>query len=538
MQERLVGHGIVNTGPIYWNLSTPELVEHSIRLGQGRLAANGALLTSTGKYTGRTPKDKFIVEDAETRDHVKWGSVNQSFDPEKFDRLYRRLTAYLQGRPLYVRDCVGGADPQYSLRVRVINEYAWHNLFCKQLLLPAAPSSNPNETHEPEFTIIDAPGFQADPELDGTRAPDKGRPAAFIIMNMTRRVVIIGGTQYAGEMKKSVFSLLNFLLPLKGVMPMHCSANIGAGGAHGGDVALFFGLSGTGKTTLSADPERRLIGDDEHGWSDNGVFNFEGGCYAKCIHLSEKTEPQIWAAIKFGTVLENVVADEHGHCDFDNQSLTENTRAAYPVDFIPNCVIPGVGGHAQNVVLLTADAFGVLPPVAKLSIEQAMYYFLSGYTAKVAGTETGVTEPQATFSTCFGAPFLPLYPSVYANLLGEKLRKHGSRVWLMNTGWSGGAYGTGQRIKLAYTRAMVRAVLSGELDGMSTRPDPLFGVEIPTACPGVPAEILDPRKTWRNPRDYDDKARDLAGQFQKNFVQFTKAGADVREAGPRVEAAV
>src|SRR5579871_3249414 len=426
MQERLVGHGIVNTGPIYWNLSTPELVEHSIRLGQGRLAANGALLTSTGKYTGRTPKDKFIVEDAETRDHVKWGSVNQSFDPEKFDRLYRRLTAYLQGRPLYVRDCVGGADPQYSLRVRVINEYAWHNLFCKQLLLPAAPSSNPNETHEPEFTIIDAPGFQADPELDGTRAPDKGRPAAFIIMNMTRRVVIIGGTQYAGEMKKSVFSLLNFLLPLKGVMPMHCSANIGAGGAHGGDVALFFGLSGTGKTTPSADPERRLIGDDEHGWSDNGVFNFEGGCYAKCIRLSREQEPQIWNAIRFGTVLENVAMDAESRLlDFNSVELTENTRAAYPLKFIDGAVIPSVGGHPNHVIFLTADAFGVLPPISKLTPEQAMYHFLSGYTAKVAGTERGLgSEPQATFSACFGAPFLPRPAATYAAMLGERTHQH------------------------------------------------------------------------------------------------------------------
>jgi phosphoenolpyruvate carboxykinase (ATP) len=524
MQDRLTVHGIRNVGPIYWNLSTPELVEHAIRLGEGQLADNGALLTTTGKHTGRSPQDKFIVEDSETHDRVKWGSVNKPFEPERFDRLYARLTAYLQGRPLYVRDCVAGADPRYSLRVRVINQLAWHNLFCKQLLLAPAEGAS----HEPEFTVIDAPGFQADPETDTTRS------GAFIVLNMTRRVVIIGGTQYAGEMKKSVFSLLNYLLPLQGVMPMHCSANIGAGG----DVALFFGLSGTGKTTLSADPQRRLIGDDEHGWSDNGVFNFEGGCYAKCIKLSAKTEPQIWAAIRFGTVLENVVAKDGRHCDFDDESVTENTRAAYPVDFIPDCVIPGVGGHASNVVFLTADAFGVLPPISKLTPEQAMYYFLSGYTAKVAGTETGVSEPQATFSTCFGAPFLPLFPSVYANLLGEKLRRHDSRVWLLNTGWSGGAFGVGHRIRLPYTRAMVTAALSGELDRVATRPDPLFGVEIPVECPDVPAKILDPRKAWGKARDYEATARDLAGRFQKNFQQFTKAGAEIREAGPRLEVAV
>jgi phosphoenolpyruvate carboxykinase (ATP) len=524
MQDRLAVQGIRNVGPIYWNLSTPELVEHAVRLGEGQLADNGALLTTTGKYTGRTPQDKFIVEDSETRRHVNWGSVNKPFDPDRFDRLYQRLTAYLQGRPLFIRDCLAGADPRYSLRVRVVNTLAWHNLFCKQLLLSPARG----ESGEPEFTMIDAPGFQADPETDGTRT------GAFIILNMTRRIVIIGGTEYAGEMKKSVFSLLNYLLPLQGVMPMHCSANVGPGG----DVALFFGLSGTGKTTLSADPQRRLIGDDEHGWSDTGVFNFEGGCYAKCIRLSAKSEPQIWAAIRFGTVLENVVAKDGRHCDFDDESLTENTRAAYPVDFIPGGVIPGVGGHASNVVFLTADAFGVLPPVSKLTTEQAMYYFLSGYTAKVAGTETGVREPQATFSTCFGAPFLPLFPSVYANLLGEKLRRNKSRVWLLNTGWSGGAFGVGQRIHLPHTRAMVTAALSGELEGVATRPDPLFGVEIPVECPRVPAEILDPRKTWRSLREYEATARDLAGRFHKNFQQFTKAGTEIREAGPRVEVAV
>jgi len=529
--DRLAHHGIHHVAQAYWNLSTPELVEHALRRGEGKLADNGSLVVTTGPHTGRSPQDKFIVEDAETKDQVKWGGVNKAFDSAHFDSLYHRLTAYLQGRELYVSDLLAGADPRYSLRVRVINELAWHNLFCKQLLLPGGTS----EASEPEFTIIDAPGFNGTPEIDKTRT------GAFIILNISKRLVIIGGTQYAGEMKKSVFSLLNFLLPLKGVMPMHCSANVSGKPGQDGDVSLFFGLSGTGKTTLSADPNRRLIGDDEHGWSDFGVFNFEGGCYAKCIRLAEKTEPQIWAAIRFGTVLENVVCkDEAGrHCDFDDQTLTENTRAAYPVDFIPNCVIPGVGGHPTNVVFLTADAFGVLPPISKLSIEQAMYYFLSGYTAKVAGTEAGVgSEPQATFSTCFGAPFLPLFPSVYANLLGDKLRNHHSKVWLLNTGWSGGPFGVGKRIHLPYTRAMVTAALSGALDNVKTVVHPVFGVHIPVECPGVPTDILDPRSTWKSGEEYDAKARHLAGLFHQNFEQFTKAGPEVREAGPRVKVQV
>ncbi len=518
-------HGIHNVGQAYWNLGTAALVENAIRRREGLLAAGGALVVRTGQYTGRSPDDKFIVREPTTQDQIWWGPVNRPFDPTRFDALYGRLLAYLQGGELYVQDCFAGADSAHRIPIRVITEYAWHNLFARQLFVRADWTKT--QEHVPRFTIIDVPKFHAHPELDGTRSE------AFVVVHFARGLVIIGGTSYAGEMKKSVFTLLNFLLPTRQVLSMHCSANLGPGG----DVALFFGLSGTGKTTLSADPGRRLIGDDEHGWSDSGVFNFEGGCYAKCIRLSREDEPQIWGAIHFGTVLENVTIDpETRLLDFGDESLTENTRAGYPATFIPGAVIPGVGGHPRHIFFLACDAFGVLPPIARLSRERAMYHFLSGYTAKVAGTERGMgSEPKATFSACFGAPFLVLHPSVYAGMLGERVARHQVQCWLVNTGWSGGPYGVGQRIRLAHSRAMLRAALEGHLTTAPTRPDPVFGLEVPTACPEVPAAILDPRGAWASPSAYDARARELAGLFQKNFAQFPDVPEAVRGSGPRTE---
>ena len=522
--EKLAEHGIRHPGPVHWNLAPAALVEHVLAHGEGVLADNGALVVRTGRYTGRTPRDKYVVRDPSTESQVVWGAVNRPVAPEVFDRLHARVLAYLQGRELFVQDCIGGADPDYSLPLRVINERAWHNLFARQLLLPIP--SEQQDTHRPQFTLLAAPGFQANPELDGTVAEP------FIMLNFARGLVLIGGTEYAGEMKKSVFTILNYLLPSRGVLPMHCSANVAADG----EVALFFGLSGTGKTTLSADPGRRLVGDDEHGWSERGIFNFEGGCYAKCIRLSQEHEPQIWNAIRFGSVVENVVVDAERRLNYDDDSITENTRAAYPVEFIHNAMIPGVAGHPHHVLFLTADAFGVLPPVARLTPQQAMYHFLSGYTAKVAGTEAGMgSEPQATFSTCFGSPFLPLRPSVYANMLGEKIEKHRAQVWLVNTGWTGGPSGVGQRMHLPYTRAIVAAVLEGALDKGKFDIEPAFGLELPRTCPGVPPELLNPRNTWKDKSAYDAKARELAGLFLKNFERFSDAPAAVREAGPRLE---
>ena len=493
--------------------SVSQLIELALQRGEGRLADTGALVAVTGKYTGRSPGDKFIVEDDITRGEVAWGKVNQPFAPDAFDRLYTRVEEYLAAlpNPSSVFEGYGGADPRYRLKVRVVSEYAWHSLFARQLLIRPDGTSGGEEFGEPDFTIIDAANFKAVPERDGTKTE------TFIIVNFTRRVVLIGGTQYAGEIKKSVFTLLNFLLPVRdSVFPMHCSANVGR---DAGDVALFFGLSGTGKTTLSADPSRDLIGDDEHGWSDEGVFNFEGGCYAKCIHLSRSGEPQIWDAIKFGTVLENVVLNDATRAaDYDDNTLTENTRAAYPLDYIPGAVIPSVGGHPSTVIFLTADAFGVLPPISRLTEEQAMYHFLSGYTSKLAGTERGVTEPQTTFSTCFGAPFLPLAPERYAGMLGERLLKHGATCYLVNTGWSGGPYGVGRRMKLGLTRAMISAALSGALKDAPTTQDPFFGLHIPNACPGISdASILQPRTTWADKAAYDAQAQDLARRFADNF---------------------
>ncbi len=509
---------------VYWNLPRAGLIEEAIRRGEGRLASEGPLVVSTGKHTGRSPKDKAIVEEPGSKNHVAWGSSNLPISAEKFDALYDRVVEYLNDRDIFVRDCFVGADSTYRLPVRVISEYAWHSLFAQNLF--RVPEISELANNNPEFTVIDAANFKADPERDGTRS------STFILLNFARRVVLIGGTEYAGEIKKSVFTLMNYLLPLKGVLSMHCSANIGDDGS----TALFFGLSGTGKTTLSADSSRKLIGDDEHGWSDDGVFNFEGGCYAKMINLSAKAEPEIYSTTqRFGTILENVVLDDKTQqLDLDDATLTENTRGAYPLEFIPNMTPSGTGGIPKNVIFLTADAFGVLPPAARLTADQAMYHFLLGYTAKVAGTEIGVTEPEATFSTCFGAPFMVHNPGVYAKLLGEKIRKHDVHVWLVNTGWSGGPYGVGKRMKIGYTRAMVRAILDGSLRDVAMVEDPIFGVSVPASCPDVPAEVLNPRNTWTDKDAYDETAAKLAAMFQNAFKEFAdRVSPEIAAAGPK-----
>ncbi len=512
----------IRVAAAHWNLEAAVLTEHAVRRREALLANNGALAAVTGQFTGRSPKDKFIVREPSSQDKVWWGPVNQPIDPARFEALYARLRASMRAHELYVLDCYAGASPQHRFPVRIITELAWHNLFCRQLFI--LPEGNRPHAEAPQLTVIDLPSFHADPDMDGTRSE------TFVIVHLAKRVVIIGGTSYAGEMKKSVFSVLNFLLPLAHVMPMHCSASLGPQG----DVALFFGLSGTGKTTLSADPGRRLIGDDEHGWDDAGIFNFEGGCYAKCINLRQELEPHIWNAIRFGAVLENVVVDpETRRLDYDDASLTENTRAAYPATFIENAVNPGVGGHPKNVAFLTCDVFGVLPPIAKLDTAQSQYHFLSGYTSKVAGTERGLgADPQATFSTCFGAPFLILHPTAYATLLAEKIVKHQADCWLVNTGWTGGPYGVGRRIELPQTRAIVRAALEGKLRGVGMRKDPLFGFLVPAECPGASKALLDPRASWKDPAAYDARAKELAALFTKNFAQFTDVPAGVRAAGP------
>ena len=510
----------------HFNLEPSALIDEAIRRGEGQLAANGALNALTGKYTGRSPKDKFVVEDEITHSAVDFERGNQPFDPDHFDQLAERVRSYLAEREVFVFEGFAGADPAYRLPIRVVTELAWHNLFAHQLFIRPTPQELDTQ-FEPQFTVVDAALFQADPATDGTRTE------TFILLNFTQRLILIGGTQYAGEIKKSIFTVLNFLLPDQGVFPMHCSANKAR---EGGDVALFFGLSGTGKTTLSTDPARDLIGDDEHGWSDHGVFNFEGGCYAKCIHLSERSEPEIWSAIRYGAVLENVVLNEEtGEPDYDSARYTENTRAAYPMDFIPNVAIPSVGGHPKTILLLTADAFGVLPPIARLSKEQAIYYFLSGYTSKLAGTERGVTTPEATFSTCFAAPFLPRFPIDYARMLEARLDTHKAACFLVNTGWTGGPYGVGKRIDLAATRAIVHAALEGSLANAPARTDPIFRFLVPKECPGVPAEILQPRNTWPDPKKYEIAARELAMLFADNFQRFSRAPDTVRAAGPRVK---
>lgn len=508
-------------GRVHRNLGAAHLVEMAVTRGEGILTADGALNVTTGKYTGRSPKDKFVVMEPTVKEQINWGPVNQPMEPAVFERLYQRVLEHLEDRELFIFDGFGGADARYRLPIRVVNEFAWQNLFVRQLFV--RPNEAELAVHDPQFTVICAPTFQADPTRDGTNSE------AFIILSMEKRVVLIGGTHYAGEMKKSIFTVLNYLLPFQDVFPMHCSANVG----EQGDVALFFGLSGTGKTTLSADPRRRLIGDDEHGWSNDGIFNFEGGCYAKCINLSAEKEPQIYAAIRFGSVLENVVVDTATRRpDYDSDSLTENTRAAYPVDYIPNALIEGVSDHPNVIIFLTADAFGVLPPIARLTKEQAMYHFLSGYTSKLAGTERGVTSPEATFSPCFGGPFLPLPASRYAEMLGERIARHDARVYLLNTGWSGGPYGVGERISLRYTRAMVDAALTGELEKASFVAHPVFQVQVPTSCPGVPSEVLQPKLTWADGAAYDTQARELAALFTKNFARFKGVSQEIAAAGP------
>jgi len=515
-------HGLHNLNTAYWNLGTAQLLEHAIQRREGSLAANGALVVRTGQFTGRSPKDKFIVRDEITDATINWGPVNQSLSEAHFNRIYDKMRAFWQGHDVYVQDCLVGADASLTLPIRVVTQLAWHSLFGRQLFIRPEPHSTAE--HNPQFTILFAPEFQTNPAEDGTNSE------TCIVLNFKKRIVLICGTSYAGEMKKSAFTILNYLLPDHDVFPMHCSANVGARG----DVAVFFGLSGTGKTTLSADPNRGLIGDDEHGWSENGVFNFEGGCYAKCIHLSRRNEPQIWNAIRYGTVLENVAMDSATReVDYDSDEITENTRAAYPIEFIDNAVLPSVGGHPRNVIFLTADAFGVLPPVSRLTPEQAMYHFLSGYTAKVAGTERGLgKEPQATFSACFGAPFLPRPAAAYASLLGEKLRRHQADCWLVNTGWVGGGFGVGNRMKLPFTRAMLNAILDGRLRDVSMTAHPVFKVGVPGECPDVPAEFLDPRGMWANKSGYDHAANDLASRFNKNFEKFNGAAMEVVAAAP------
>jgi phosphoenolpyruvate carboxykinase (ATP) len=517
--------GLANVEAAYWNLSVSELVEDTILRGEGVLSSTGALAVDTGEFTGRSPKDKFIVFDDITKDTVWWGDVNIKFDSSKFDSLYNRVTAYLTGKEVYVRDSFACADPKYRLNIRVVTEYPWSNLFANNLFL--RPTEDEILEFNPAWHIICAPGFKADPKVDGTRQHN------FAILNLTRKCIIIGGTAYTGEIKKGIFSLLNYLLPQdKGVLSMHCSANLG----NNGDTALFFGLSGTGKTTLSADPNRQLIGDDEHGWGDNSIFNFEGGCYAKCVDLTQEKEPQIFGAVKFGALLENIeFKNQFGEVDYTNISKTENTRVAYPINHIANALEPSYAGSPKNIFFLTCDAFGILPPISKLDAGQAMYHFISGYTAKVAGTEIGVTEPTLTFSACFGKVFLPLHPTKYAELLGKKLKDSNINVWLVNTGWSGGAFGVGSRMKLSYTRSLITAALNGELEKVKFDTLPVFGLQFPSECANVPTEILNPRNTWADKTAYDAKAANLANAFITNFEQYASfASAEILAASPKM----
>jgi phosphoenolpyruvate carboxykinase (ATP) len=520
VRTELGRHGIQHPGIVYAQRAPAVLVELALARGEGELASNGAFVAKTGKHTGRSPKDRYLVSEPSSQADIAWGPINRPMEPAVFERLLHRVQAYLQGRDLFVCDAVACADPQHALPVQVIADKAWHALFAQSLLRESEPGAS-------GFTILCASGMHADPAIDGTRSE------TFIVLHLARRLVLIGGTEYAGEIKKAVFSVLNYLLPSRGVFPMHCAANIGSTG----ETALFFGLSGTGKTTLSADPERRLIGDDEHGWSEAGIFNIEGGCYAKTIRLSREGEPQIWNALRFGAVLENVVLDPHTRQpDYDDERFTENTRAAYPLSFIDSAEPTSLGGHPRTILFLTCDAFGVLPPISRLTPEQALYHFLSGYTAKVAGTEAGVHEPEATFSTCFAAPFLPLAPFRYAELLAERLRIHGSQVWLVNTGWTGGPFGRGQRIPLPHTRAMVRAILAGVLDTAAYSEEPYFGLLTPEGCPDVPADLLRPHETRTDRDDYARRARHLAELFHANFETYhaPHVSAPVRQAGPRI----
>jgi phosphoenolpyruvate carboxykinase (ATP) len=525
--QRLQPLGISQAQEVHLNLPPAALVEAALCHGEGMLTDTGALMADTGKFTGRSPKDRFVVRDENTANSVWWGEINIPFAADKFDQLHQKMVAYLADKKLYVREGYAGANPDYQLKLRVVNELAWHNLFAYNLFL--RPEAGADTSWVADFSIICAPGFEADPAVDGTRQ------ANFAIINFTKKLILIGGTAYAGEMKKGIFGVLNYLLPHKRqTLPMHCSANVGAEG----DTAIFFGLSGTGKTTLSADPNRGLIGDDEHGWTPTaGIFNFEGGCYAKVIDLSAEKEPEIWQAIKFGAIVENTrFVPGIRTVDYANTSVTENTRTAYPLGYIANAVEPSVGGSPKNIFFLTADAFGVLPPISKLDKSHAMYHFMSGYTAKVAGTEMGITEPQTTFSACFGQVFLPLHPTKYAEMLGRQLDEHPDvNVWLVNTGWTGGSYGTGSRMKLAHTRAMITAALTGQLDTVGFQPHPVFGVLVPAAVPGVPAHLLDPRQTWTDPAAYDQTAADLAQKFVDNFEKYADyASADILAGAPKV----
>jgi phosphoenolpyruvate carboxykinase (ATP) len=522
--EKILG----KAGKVNNNLSPAELTEAALNRGEGVLADSGALASDTGEFTGRSPKDKFCVKDSKTENTVWWGDINQPFDSDNFDSLLNKVVDSWEGKEIFARDAYACADPNYRLTIKVFTESAYNNLFCHNLFL--RPTKDELKNFDNEWVIINAPSFHANPEEDGTRQHN------FSIINFTRKIILIGGSGYTGEMKKGIFTVLNYILPEeKNVLSMHCSANIGN---ENDDTAIFFGLSGTGKTTLSADPNRRLIGDDEHGWSGNTVFNFEGGCYAKCIDLTQEKEPQIFNAIKFGTLLENIRFEEGTRIpDYTNTTVTENTRAAYPIYSLDNTATPSVGTTPKNIFFLTADAFGVLPPISKLTPEQAMYHFISGYTAKVAGTEAGVTEPQATFSACFGKAFLPLHPGKYATMLGEKLKESGATVWLVNTGWSGGAYGTGSRMKLSHTRAMITAALEGKLDNVEYTTHNVFGLAMPNTCPDVPDEILHPRGTWADTNAYDKKANHLAELFINNFKEFEDGVTeDIKSAAPKAQA--
>lgn len=519
-------YGIKNA-QVKYQLSPEDLHDLTIEKGQGQEASSGALAVNTGEFTGRSPQDRFIVKDAITADKVWWGNINIPFEADQFQKLYAKVTAYLSHKEVFVRDSFACADDNYKLNIRVINEYPWSNMFAYNMFL--RPTQDELKNFTPEWTVINAPGFMADPEVDGTRQHN------FAILDFTRKIALIGGTGYTGEIKKGIFSALNFILPVfKNTLPMHCSANVGKGE----DTAIFFGLSGTGKTTLSTDPDRSLIGDDEHGWTaENTVFNFEGGCYAKVINLSEKQEPEIYGAIKKGAILENVIMNDDGEVDFENTSITQNTRVSYPIGHIENIQVPSIGNNPKNIFFLTADAFGVLPPISKLTPAQAAFHFISGYTAKVAGTEAGITEPVPSFSACFGAPFMPLHPTKYAEMLSKKMKDANVNVWLINTGWTGGSYGVGSRIKLKYTRAMISAVLNGDL-GLYNYKDyhihSVFGVAQPRTCPGVPTEVLSPRKTWNNDKAYYDTAFKLANAFRENFEKFESyASEEIRRGGPQ-----
>src|ERR671933_635413 len=513
----------IRLSKIHLNLSVPSLIEVAIQRKEGKLSSSGALSVKTGKFTGRSPDDKYIVDDRITHNTVDCGKVNRPISQEKFDMLFGRMKKYVEGKEFFVFDGYVGADPQLRLPIRAITDNAWHNLFATQIFI--RPKMVELKNHKPEFTLLSVNDFGAMAEIEGTRTD------TFIIISFEKKMILIGSTSYAGEIKKAMFSVMNYILPTRGIFPMHCSANVGMDG----NSALFFGLSGTGKTTLSADPERRLVGDDEHGWSDRGIFNFEGGCYAKCINLKKDNEPEIWKAIRFGAVMENVIIDGNTRePNFDDGSLTENTRVVYPIDFIPGSVIPSVATHPKVIIFLTADAFGVMPPIAKLTKEGAMYHFMSGYTSKLAGTERGITEPKETFSQCFGAPFMPLHAKEYAKMLGNKITEHDANVYLINTGWSGGPYGVGKRMNLKYTRAMVKAALNSDLEKVQFKHDDIFNFDIPISCPGVPSEILDPANTWYNKHTYVMSAERLAALFVKNFQKFGEVPKEILDAGPKI----